>query len=127
MAKRVARTRNGGRWTEAAFWGMFNRDIDKRLMYWKCGDDYLNSLRRLKTEASGPGKHQYEYPCEHCKKWFRREGVERDHKISVGKVTCIEDFKTVIEGKFIEIDGGWQCLCIDCHLIKSNTEKYRCK
>ncbi len=122
--QRVKRTRNGGRMSEAAFWGMFNRDIDKRLMYWRAGDDYLNTLRKKDINPL-TGRSIYIYPCEICGKWFDRDHVERDHRVSVGKITCVEDFKKVIDGKFIEADsGGWQCLCVDCHLNKSNTEKF---
>ncbi len=118
---KVSKTRNGGTMTDAAFFNMLLKKLRDLSMWWKPGELYLRSVRRKNT--SGVGKHQYEYPCESCGQWFRREEVEKDHKIPVGKVRTFKELGEATERMFIEIDGGWQCLCIPCHVYKSNIEK----
>lgn len=111
--------RNGGRWTQAKYEATIKNALRKISMYWCTGDDYLKTIRRDKTEASGPGKHKYEYPCEHCDKWMKREDVELDHKVPVGSV---KDWNGLIERMFCEING-WNSLCHECHVKKTNQEK----
>lgn len=136
MAK-VPKTRNHKTMTEAAFWGTVRSNIRKLSMYWKPGEAYLRSVRKLKIEVDpdlfrgkvaitiGDQKDRstYVYQCEHCFYWFRRDDVDKDHIIPCGKLNCEEDLPGFYKRTFIEIDQGWQCLCKECHTIKSNQEK----
>jgi len=125
MAKRAegwgVKCRNGGRWTDAKYKATIKNALRKLSMYWRTGDDYLATIRRVKTEASGLGRHKFEYPCELCQKWFRRESIELDHKVPVGSA---DDWQGVIDRMFCEIDG-WNSLCVVCHVNKTNQEKIK--
>lgn len=114
----VPLVRNNETLTEAQFWSMFRQAMRKLTMHWKPGTAYLNSLRR--ENQSDNKKLKFEYPCEHCKQWLRRDEIELDHVVECGSLSSWQELATWCERAFIEIDGGWQALCAECHRIKSN-------
>lgn len=112
---KAIKTRNAGTMTEAAFWNMFKNALRKLSMYWKPNEGYLKTIRKPVTGK----RHKFEYPCADCGNWFKREEVERDHIVPCGHINSFESIGEVARRMFIEIDGGWQCLCKNCHKIKS--------
>ncbi len=118
----VNKTRNNGTLTEAAFWAMFKNALRKLSMYWKPGEEHLKSVRRLNRNLDKP-RQQYEYPCNMCKQWFSREEVDKDHIDPCGGISSFKDISRVAEKMFIEVDGGWQCLCKPCHSIRSKAQR----
>lgn len=110
--------RNNETMTEAQFWGMFRNALRRLTMLWKPGNAYLKSIRR--DRQSENKRIKFEYPCEHCFKWFRREDIELDHKIECGSLRSFEELAKWCSRAFIEVDGGWQSLCSTCHRIKTN-------
>ena len=49
--------------------------------------------------------------------------ISVDHIIPAGSLRSAEDLKGFVERLFVEIDG-LQCLCDDCHSVKTQNEKY---
>lgn len=126
MAKKPAapKTRNFGTMTDAQFFGRLKNLLRAWSIQWKPGEEYLKKKRRL---HKGQGRQTYEYQCERCLKWFSRKEVEKDHIVDVGVPTSFKEFGEMVERLFIEIDGGWQCLCIPCHDKKSGVSRRRKK
>lgn len=113
--------RNHETMTEAQFWSMFRNALRKLTMHWKPGHMYLRSIRR--DSQSENKRQKFEYPCEHCKQWFRVDEIELDHKAGCGSLNSWETLAIWCERAFIEIDGGWSCLCCSCHQIKTNEDR----
>lgn len=107
--------------TEAQFWAMFRNALRKLTMYWKPGNAYLKDIRRPNQGENK--KLRFEYPCEQCQHWFRREDVELDHKVECGEINSWQTLAQWGERAFIEKDQGWQCLCSTCHRIKTNSTR----
>lgn len=119
MTKRGEKTRNGGRWTEAYFWGQIRQSIRRLTMYWRTGDDFLKTLRR---PYKGPLRHHYEYPCQICQNWYKREDIELDHKVPCGSLKQYSELPEFFARAFVEQDG-WNSLCKKCHKKKTIEER----
>ena len=115
------KTRNYGTMTDYTFFNRLKNLMRNWSVQWKPGNEYLKTVRRL--NQSDNKKLQYEYPCEICDGWFRRDEVEKDHIIDVGAPMSFKELGECAERLFIEIGGGWQCLCIPCHDKKSGRSR----
>ena len=107
MGRRVERTRNGGTWTEAQFWGRIRSALRRISMYYKPIQDAKNRARKTVK-----GKRwKYEYQCASCKKWFKAKEVEVDHLIPAGSLRSSDDLKGFVERLFCEDPNSYQVLC----------------
>jgi len=124
MAKKrtssIPKNRNGGTLSEAGFWSFIRSGLRQKSRWWKpITDCKLHNRRPYK----GPNKRQkYEYLCNHCKLWFPEKDIEIDHIIGAGALNCAQDLPGFVERLFVE-EGGFQCLCKGCHLIKTQLER----
>lgn len=72
----------------------------------------------------GPEKRQkWEYQCNHCKQWFKDKDVQIDHIIPVGSLKCSEDIAGFLERLTPEDVNAFQCLCKECHAVKTAKER----
>lgn len=117
----VPLTRNDETMTESQFFNMFRQAFRKLTMQWKGGTAYLKEVRR--ENQSDNKRLKFEYPCERCKKWFKRDEIELDHIKPCGGISSFEDLGIWASRAFIEKDGGWQSLCVSCHQIKTNEDR----
>ena len=86
MASRVPKTRGGGRYTEAGYFGYIRGVLRNSSKYWGPKRDAKNKARRA---YKGPNKRQrFEYKCNHCKKYFPDKDVEMDHIVGAGSLKC---------------------------------------
>ena len=116
---RVPKTRNANSMTESQFWGSIRAVLRSKSRWWK-------PIIQCKTNACRPckkGRQKWEYQCNICKQWFPEKMISVDHIIPAGSLRCAEDLKGFVERLFVEIDG-LQCLCDDCHSVKTQNEKY---
>jgi len=112
MGKRVARTRNSGKWTEARFFGFIRSALRSAFQRW--GPKY---------EAKEAARVAYNtYECASCGGWFGARQVEVDHIEPAGSLRCFDDLPSFAERMFCEVDG-FQVLCKECHQVKTNAEK----
>lgn len=120
MAKhRIARTRNNGSQTEAAFWGWIRSALRQRSRYWKP----IQECKKLARRAyKGTGKQKFEYQCNLCKKWWADKEIEVDHIDEAGSLKSGDDLKGFVERLFCEVDG-LQLLCKGCHNKKTFKKK----
>jgi 5-methylcytosine-specific restriction endonuclease McrA len=117
---RVVKTRNAGTMTESGFWSFIRSALRQKSRWWK-------PITQCKLEAkrayNGPLKRQkFEYQCNHCKEWFPEKKINVDHIQPAGSLNCGADLAPFVQRLFCEIDN-LQCLCEDCHNVKTQLEK----
>ena len=117
---RVPRTRAGGKWTEAAFWGFLRSGLRQLSMRWPPLSDVLRENRR---QYHGENKRQkWEYECAMCGGWFSAKEIEVDHLEPVGKLTSFDDIRGVVERMFCEVDR-LRVTCVDCNQKRSRDKE----
>ena len=122
---RVPRTRAGGKWTEAAFWGFLRSGIRQISTRWPPIADALMAARRPYT---GPNARQkWEYECSEChcfspqavtKAGKRKTMVHVDHIHECGKLLSYRDVSGFVERLFCEAEG-LRVLCHECHAART--------
>jgi 5-methylcytosine-specific restriction endonuclease McrA len=118
---RVPKTRAGGEWTEAAFWGFIRSNIRRTSRNWP--PLARLALQEARRPYQGENKRQkWEFQCADCTNWFKRTEVEVDHKVPCGQLKSFADLATFYERTFCETDG-LRVLCEGCHLIRTNKSK----
>ena len=129
-AMRAERTRNGGTWTEAAYWGRIRGALRKTFAAWIPMKIALNNSRRTCKRADRP-LLKYEYQCAICREWFalKEEGkggkklVQVDHKNPAGSLKCMDDLAEWITRLTDEDPNAYQVVCLPCHQGKTNSER----
>lgn len=115
--ERVPRTRAGGEWTEAAFWGFLRSNLRLASRKWGPRKKALEIARR--PNQSSNKRLKWEVQCCDCMNWFPQKEVQVDHKEPCGALTNWDEFKTFAERLFCEVE----CLavrCKACHQEKTN-------
>lgn len=116
MPRKVERTRNGGKWTEARYFGFIRSALRAAFRKWA-----------PKHEAKQAAKVAYNtYECASCGGWFGTKQVEVDHIVPAGSLRSFEDLPGFTERLLCEVDG-FQVLCKECHRVKTNEEKAKRK
>lgn len=119
MGRRVERTRAGGTWTEAKFWGFIRGKLRQGMRTWPVKHQVRVAARRRRM---GVKRVMYEYPCEECKGWFPDKQIEVDHIVPAGSLKKFTDLPQFVERLYCEADG-LQLLCKPCHQLKTNRER----
>lgn len=108
---RVARTRNGGTWTQAMLMSRIRSALRRIWMYYK-----PRVAAKKMAERTVTGKrHKYEYKCESCKKWWKSKEVEVNHRIPAGSLKSFEDLPGFCDRLFCEDPKGYAVMCKSCH------------
>ena len=111
---RVARTRNGGTWTEAFFWGYIRHNCLRRAFrFWKPATQALKQARAGKDR----------YLCSGCSHVFTRKQVQIDHRFPCGKLTDFNDLPGFVARLTAEDPWQFQIFCKPCHQAKTNAER----
>lgn len=114
------KTRNSGTLTESAFWSFIRSALRQKSRWWK---PVSECKQKSKRPYKGPNKRQkFEYQCNYCKKWYAEKNINVDHIIPAGTLTCANDLPGFVERLFVEVEG-LQCLCTECHNIKTQNER----
>lgn len=118
---RVPRTRAGGAWTEAAFWGFLRSGLRRMSTRWPPLSNVLKVHRR---PYDGPNTQQkWEYQCALCGEWFpqavtrngkRKPMIEVDHIDPCGTLKSFADLAVFAERLFCEIDK-LRVTCVACN------------
>lgn len=112
MGRKVERTRNGGTWTEARYFGFIRSALRSAFQKWG-----------PKHEAKKQAKVAYNtYVCAHCTKWYASKEIEVDHIEPAGSLKTYSDLPGFVERMFCEAEG-FQVLCKTCHQVKTNQER----
>ena len=122
MVSRVPKTRGGGRYTEAGYFGYIRATLREKSMYWPPKGD---AKKRARRSYKGPNKRQrFEYKCNHCKAYFPDKEIEMDHIVGAGRLKSYDDLPRFVKNLFCEEDN-YQALCKPCHKLKTDLEKIK--
>ena len=98
---------------------------------WPPANAAFNKAKRTFYIDSKHGKKlkRVEFQCAICKKWFKRDHVQRDHILPIIPVTGFDSWENVFLRLFCQIEG-FQILCKPDHKLKTLSEnlerkKYR--
>jgi hypothetical protein len=115
---RVPRTRAGGEWTEAAFWGFLRSGLRGLSRRWP--PIVRLAAKRVRRAYSGPNRRQkWEYLCADCGGWYPGKQVAVDHVVPAGSLKGWDDLAGFCERLFCEVDG-LRVLCHECHQRRTN-------
>lgn len=114
---RVERTRNGGTWTEAKYWGWVRSALRRAFRFW------VPAQRALKAAHIAGTKRPALYLCTDCKKAFPRKEVEIDHVVPVGRLASLEDVAGFLARLTPEDSNAFACRCTSCHLQKTQQQR----
>ena len=112
MGRRVERTRNGGEWTEARFFGFIRSALRSAFQRW--------GPKHSAKQAAKVGWNQYR--CASCGEIFPSKEVQVDHIEPCGELRTFDDLPGFVERMFVEKEG-FQLLCKGCHQLKTNAER----
>jgi len=113
MAKRKPRTRAGGTWTEAQYWGYMRSSLRKAYLYYP---SFKIASDCAKIPYVGRNKRRkYSWVCAMCGKQFAYNEVCRHHIIPCGALSCNEHIEPFVLRLTCEPDGI-AILCKECHL-----------
>lgn len=124
---RVARTRCGGRWTEAQFKSFVVRTLRAGMRKWAVLYDTKKEANRGQKTDRATGKKRDLYECAGCARLFKSDEVHVDHIQPVfdprKRVPAEEtDYTQLVHRMFCEIEN-LQILCHTCHGIKTENER----
>lgn len=112
MGRTVERTRNGGTWTEARYFGFIRSALRAAFMKWG-----PKNAAKLNAKI---GHNQY--VCAECEGVFGNKDVQVDHIEPCGSLKDYGDLPGFVERMFCEVEG-FQLLCKGCHQTKTNEER----
>jgi hypothetical protein len=117
---RVPRTRNGGTWTEAEYWGHLRSALRKLSRFWKPAQA---ALRAARVAYPGPRGAKWAFRCARCNQLFRRPHVAIDHLVPAGELTSFDHLPGFVLRLLPEDPRAFQVLCLRCHQDKTNAER----
>ena len=115
---RVPRTRAGGEWTEAAFWGFLRSGLRGMSRRWPPLVRHALLAARRKSQSSNK-RLKWEFQCASCRGWQDRKSVQVDHVVACGSLKSFHDLSTFAERLFCESEG-LRVLCVKCHQKRTN-------
>lgn len=122
-AARAARTRCGGRWTEARYRAHIINALRSASTRWAPKHDCINSAFVRQGPNPATGRMCKLHRCTKCRRLFPKNQMRADHVEPV--VDPARGFTTwddYIARMFVEQDG-YQAICIVCHKGKTDTER----
>ena len=127
---KVARTRNGGRWTEAEYFSRLRSAIRRAFSHWEPANKALR-LAKVRVETVPPDlrprglsrQTQFLYRCAICGDYFQEKQVQRDHIIAAGPLRSLEDLPGFVERLTQESPDAFQVLCHGCHKEKTEDDR----
>jgi 5-methylcytosine-specific restriction endonuclease McrA len=115
MPRRVERTRAGGTWTEAKYWGYIRGALRQAFLRYPV----RGAAKRRQARRVG-GRHS-KYECEGCGELFDSKDVQVDHIVACGTLRAYDDLPGFVQRLFCEADG-LQVLCTTCHQTKTKQD-----
>jgi hypothetical protein len=122
---RVAKTRNDGKWSEAAYWGAVRSALRRKFAFWQPAMKCLNAAKR--PSQSDNKRLKSEYQCAECGKWKPRKEVQIDHVEECGSLKCYEDIAPFLKRLTPESVSAFRVLCKICHQKFTNQQRQKRK
>jgi len=118
---RVPRTRAGGEWTEARFWGFLRTGLRQMSRRFPPIARQVRAKYRRENESENR-RLKWEYFCSSCGEWFPEKETQVEHTTACGSLKSWEEFKTFAERLFVEVEE-LRIFCLTCHEEKTKQEK----
>lgn len=116
---RPSKTRCGGTWTEAKFWGFIRSGLRRKFVSWPANYQARNAVRR---KYAGPNPRQkFEYQCARCREWFMQKETNVHHRVACGVLRCFADLPGFVERLFCEAKD-LEVVCKKCHHAEHHRE-----
>ncbi len=116
------RTRGGGTWTEAGYFGFIRGALRRAAMRYPPKLQVKMAARRpFSKPPKGKGRQKWEYKCQECNTWNADKNSVVDHVIPAGTLKTYADLPQFVENLFCEPDG-LRMLCKPCHQIITNEQ-----
>ena len=107
-----AKTRCGGQWTEAKFWGYIRSGLRRIWMRWP---EQYRARENARRPYNGTNKNQkWEFQCAACDGWVMGKNTNAHHKIECGSIKRYADLGPFVERMLCPAEGI-QILCKPCH------------
>lgn len=120
---RVPKTRAGGEWTEAAFWGFLRSALRQASRRWPPIVRHVWQEDGVRRDSQSENKRlKYEYWCSCCGEWFPKKEIQVEHIEPCGKCSSWEEFRDFGERLFVEADR-LRLYCRKCNQAMALKEK----
>lgn len=116
----MARTRNGGQWTEARFWQAVRSALRRGFRFWRPA---VLALQAARVPCKGPRGRKWAYLCAKCQRFYLRKHVQIDHVKPCGQLTRPDHLAEFLARLTPEGAGSYQVLCLTCHPTKTKAER----
>lgn len=115
---KTPKTRNQSTLTESEYFSKIRSALRRAFRWWK---PMMTTLEEASRPYTGPNKKQKkEFQCNTCKKWFKRTGVQIDHILECGSLSCYDDIVPFLKRLTREEKEAYQVLCRPCHKVKTS-------
>jgi hypothetical protein len=116
--QRVARTRAGGKWTEARYWQAVRSCLRRGFRFWP---PIQAALKAARVASKGPHGRKWLYLCASCQKLHPRKNIQVDHVEACGSLRSLDDLPGFVSR--LTAETGFQCLCSECHKQKTKQDR----
>ena len=118
---RVVKTRAGGTWTEARYFGFIRSGLRRMTMKYPVKQQVL-MVNRKKNDGRFDKRTKFIYTCEICRVEGQGKTMEVDHINPAGSLKCYADLPGFVERLFCEIDN-LRVICKGCHTTVTKNSK----
>ena len=115
MPKRVERTRCGGTWTEARYFGFIRSALRAAFIKYPVKSHVKASVKEMTDDGA-------RWRGASCDGLFLSKDTQVDHIVPCGSLRTYDDLPGFVERMFCEAEG-FQVLCKACHQDKTNAER----
>lgn len=117
---RVAKTRAGNTWSEAALFGFIRSGLRQLSRRWP---PLVEILRAKRVPYTGPNKRRkWHIQCEVCGQFYFLDEVQVNHRVPCGQLKSFADISGFCERLFVE-QNGLSVLCELCHNSATKEER----
>lgn len=109
----AVKTRAGGTWTEARYFGFIRSTLRQATMRYPVKQMVLKANRR-DNDGTFDKRTKFIYNCEMCKVEGQGKIMEVDHINPAGSLKCYADLPGFVERLFCEADN-LRVICKKCH------------
>lgn len=117
---RVPKTRNGGTWTEAAYWGALRSGLRRLFRFWQPA---MQALHAARIPCRGKHGQKWAFICADCGRVFPRKQVQIDHVEPAGALTDLAHLPDFVRRLTPEDPKAFAIRCIGCHRKKTDAER----
>ena len=115
MSRRTPPNTNYPEWSDAKFWSFVRSGLRRKWIMWP---PRFLAIQKSRRAVVGQ-RHKWEVKCAKCKKWWKLNEVQVDHKEPVGTLQNYDDLPAFVRRLFVAVDK-LRILCKGCHTKITN-------